>query len=294
MISSELHNAILSRLSQARPTPDKNLKCSPVGGGSINQAFSLSFSEHRLFCKINSASKFPRLFEKEKNGLGFIQQKQLIRTAEIIDCFETSDHQVLILDWIEEGERTERFWKKFGGQLAKLHAVTHAEFGFTEDNYMGSVPQANQWSASWVDFFVSRRLQPLVMKCSATGLLSNELVKTFEKLYEVLPTVFDMNQKPALLHGDLWSGNFMCNRNSEPVLIDPAVYFGVPAVDLGMTTLFGGFRKEFYEAYNYYTPFPSNYEEQWQICNLYPLLIHLLLFGRSYLHQIEMTVNQFA
>jgi fructosamine-3-kinase len=91
----------------------------------------------------------------------------------------------------------------------------------------------------------------------------------------------------VLVHGDLWSGNFICDENHDPVLIDPAVYYGIAAVDLGMTTLFGGFSKEFYEAYAYHAPFPSNYEEQWRIAKLYPLLIHLILFGKSYLGEIE-------
>ena len=85
----------------------------------------------------------------------------------------------------------------------------------------------------------------------------------------------------------------MCNQDSKPVLIDTAIYFGHPSADLGMTTLFGGFDSQFYEAYNYHSPFPSKYKEQWKICNLYPLLIHLLLFGKSYLSQIEQTLHSY-
>jgi protein-ribulosamine 3-kinase len=270
------------------------LKYNLVGGGSINETLRISWPGRQVFCKINSATKFPRLFEKEKNGLEFIQKHERIKTASVINCFETSGQQVLILDWIEEGERSTGFWKKFGEKLATLHSVSNDRFGFLEDNYMGSVPQQNQWSDHWTEFFMSQRLQPLVSKCSGQAVLPNGLVDRFEKLYDVLPSIFNHNQKPALLHGDLWSGNFMCNKNSQPVLIDPAVYFGHPSVDLGMTTLFSGFSPEFYDAYNYHSPFPSNYKEQWEICNLYPLLIHLLLFGRSYLRQIERIVNEFV
>ena len=102
------------------------------------------------------------------------------------------------------------------------------------------------------------------------------------------------DEKPALLHGDLWSGNFMCNASSKPVLIDPAVYYGHRSMDLAMTTLFGGFRQTFYEAYNFHFPLPYNYEQQWAVCKLYPLLIHLYLFGLGYLPQIERTLKQFG
>lgn len=158
---------------------------------------------------------------------------------------------------------------------------------------MGSIPQSNQPTNNWIDFFIQQRLQPLVEKSLSQKLLSSKHQTEFENLYKELPSIFEEEQKPSLLHGDLWSGNFMCNENSQPVLIDTAVYFGHPSIDLGMTTLFGGFRSAFYDAYNYHSSLPSNYKEQWEVCNLYPLLIHLLLFGRSYLSQIERTLHNY-
>jgi fructosamine-3-kinase len=109
-------------------------------------------------------------------------------------------------------------------------------------------------------------------------------------LYQKLPQFFDDGEKPALLHGDLWSGNYMCSCTGTPLLIDPAVYYGHRCMDLAMTTLFGGFDAAFYEAYQHYFPLPKNYAVQREICNLYPLLIHLLLFGRSYLTSIQQTL----
>jgi fructosamine-3-kinase len=124
-------------------------------------------------------------------------------------------------------------------------------------------------------------------------LLQARHLNAFENLYQQLKNIFD-HEQPALLHGDLWSGNFMCDQDSEPVLIDPAVYFGHRSMDLGMTTLFGGFDKSFYETYSYHLPFPNNYSEQWDICNLYPLLIHLNLFGVGYLGQIERILQSYT
>ena len=123
-------------------------------------------------------------------------------------------------------------------------------------------------------------------------LLENQDIDRFESLYTKLENVY-IEENYSLLHGDLWSGNYICDRDKNPVLIDPAVYYGSRHMDLAMTTLFGGFDKKFYEVYNHYHPLPSNYRMIWDICNLYPLLIHLNLFGRSYLSSILSIIRQF-
>jgi fructosamine-3-kinase len=293
MLLASVQSSLHEKLNELFPAITDKIHFGSVGGGCINETYRIDFGEHRFFCKINSAVKFPHLFEKEANGLKLIAKQNIIKVPGVIGCYETNGQQILLLDWINEGPRTENFWKKFGEQLAALHNVSGEYFGLNEDNYMGSVPQSNQPSYNWVDFFIHQRLIPLVNECLLQKLLSSKHLSQFENLFKQLPSIFYNEEKPSLLHGDLWSGNFMCNENAEPVLIDTAVYFGHPSVDLGMTTLFGGFRSAFYEAYNYHSPFPLNCEEQWEVCNLYPLLIHLLLFGQSYLSQIERIVSRY-
>jgi len=287
-----LQTAIQQKLSAHFPASQK-INFLSVGGGSINDTYRLSFGDQTVFCKINSATKFPQLFEKEKTGLALLGEQGIMKVPSVVDFFEFEDKQVLLMEWVPEGERTENFWKLFGEQLAALHQQSASYFGLKEANYMGSVPQMNHQHQSWVSFFREVRLQPMVHLCANKGLLSTSHPQAFEKLYKQLANVFE-EEKPSLLHGDLWSGNFMCDQNSKPVLIDPAVYYGHRSIDLAMTRLFGGFRKPFYDAYHYHFPLPSNYEEQWQVCNLYPLLIHLYLFGSSYLSQIERTLKAFA
>jgi protein-ribulosamine 3-kinase len=286
--------AIQKKFKELIPSITNEIHFGSVAGGCINETYKIGFSDKLFFCKVNSASKFPHLFEREAQGLKLIARQKTIKVPEIIDNFEIDHHQILLLEWIDEGERTESFWKKFGEQLAALHQVSNAFFGLNEDNYMGSIPQSNKPTDYWIDFFIHQRLQPLVQECLSKKLLSPKHQSQFEKLYDQLPSIFDNEQRPALLHGDLWSGNFMCNKYSEPVLIDTAVYFGHPSADLAMTTLFGGFRSGFYEAYNHHHPFPSNCKDQWAVCNLYPLLIHLILFGSGYLTQIETIVNRYT
>lgn len=287
------HIIVQQKLKELFPSLTNHFQFSYVAGGSINETYKIVIHQNELFCKINSATKFPQLFEKERNALAIIGGQNIIKTPQVIHCFTENETQILLLEWIKEGERTKNFWKKFGEQLAALHTVSIDFFGLSEDNYMGSVKQNNTPANDWVEFFIHFRIKSLVDQCIKRNLLQFTHQGQFENLYKKLPSVFDKKDKPALLHGDLWSGNFMCNQEGEPVVIDPAIYFGHSAVDLAMTTLFRGFDLAFYESYNYHSPFPSNYKEQWKVCNLYPLLIHLFLFGKAYLPQIEQTLNCF-
>lgn len=270
-----------------------DIRLDPVGGGSINDTFRIHFADQILFCKVNSATKFPHLFLKEKKGLEILAQQSIINTPAVVDLFEANSNQFLLLQWVQEGERTEGFWECFGEQLAALHQISNKYHGLNEDNYMGSVPQQNTPHQTWCDFFAAERLSPMIKRCTDKGQLKKEQIALFDKVEKKLSTIFE-EEPPSLLHGDLWSGNFMCNRASKPVLIDPAVYFGHRSVDLSMTTLFGGFHPSFYETYHFHFPLPVNHKEQWAVCNLYPLLIHLYLFGAGYLSQIERTLKQFA
>jgi fructosamine-3-kinase len=289
---NELKKILHQRLAIADGS-SHSLEIYAIGGGSINATYRLEISGRRFFCKGNSATKFPHLFSKEKSGLQRLDSENVIETPAVIDCFEEEGYQFLLLQWIAEGERTSGFWKTFGEQLAALHRVSSEQFGLTEDNYMGSVAQSNQQHHRWIDFFVQERLRPMITRCEAKGLLNNKHQRLFEQLQEKLADFFE-EEPPSLLHGDLWSGNFMCDGDEKPVLIDPAVYFGHRSMDLGMTTLFGGFQRPFYEAYHHHFPLPTNHQEQWAVCNLYPLLIHLYLFSTSYLPQIERTLRRFT
>jgi len=284
MVSS-LRNLIDEKLSSS------SSRLSTIGGGSINDTFRIEASDSRFFCKVNSAKKFPGLFEKEKSGLLFLQSRNVIRVPQVIWCGEHENMQVLILEWIEQGIRSDAFWKKFGEQLARLHRPSDrdgqaAVFGFHEDNYMGALPQRNTWTANWIEFFIHCRLQPQLDLAEKSGLIKKNDIDQFHRLYQKLEEIFP-TEPPCALHGDLWSGNFLCSDSSEPVLIDPAVYYGHRCMDLGMTKLFGGFDKQFYDAYGHHFPLPKNFEEQADVCNLYPLLIHLNLFGSGYLNSIR-------
>jgi protein-ribulosamine 3-kinase len=263
-----------------------------VGGGSINQTYRIEAGTRRFFCKINTITKFPSLFASEQKGLTLLARQQVIRVPAVLAIAGAGDYQVLLLEWIAQGLRTDTFWKKFGEQLAALHHQQGAHFGLDTDNYMGSLPQYNKPCGSWIDFFIHQRLQPQIGLALINRLLEPAQAKGFENLYTKLPDIFP-EEPPCLLHGDLWSGNYLCDDNGQPVLIDPAVYYGHRSIDLAMTTLFGGFDQLFYDSYQYYYPMPANYRQQWEVCNLYPLLIHLNLFGKSYLADILHAIGHY-
>jgi protein-ribulosamine 3-kinase len=293
MISSAVQQMVIGALRQATGTAVTAVQFSPVGGGSINQTFRVhTNTQAQYFCKLNSAKKFPGLFRCEQQGLELLGKQQVMRVPAVIACMETGEHQVLLLEWIEQGIKTEAFWRLFGKELAALHQVTSDQFGLNSNNYMGALPQHNHPSDNWCNFFATRRLEPQVRMAVDSGLLPTAYIPRFDNLYSKLPVIFPV-EPPALLHGDLWSGNYLCDAQGRPVLIDPAVYYGHSSVDMAMTTLFGGFDEPFYEAYRYYRPLPANYREQWEIANLYPLLIHLNLFGAGYLADIVHTLRRF-
>jgi protein-ribulosamine 3-kinase len=264
----------------------------PVGGGSINHTYHIKAGASSFFCKINKLSAFPGLFAAEQKGLKLLAHQQVIGTPRVIAHGHTGDTQVLILEWIEQGLKTDAFWQTFGKQLAALHYKQHNQCGLDAGNYMGALPQNNEWTSSWTTFFIQQRLQPQVQLALERHLLEPAQATQFEKLYLQLDTIFP-DEPAALLHGDLWSGNFLCDDTGKPVLIDPAVYYGHRSMDLAMTTLFGGFDGVFYESYQYHFPLPPNYKQQWEICNLYPLLIHLNLFGKGYLSDILHTIGRY-
>lgn len=289
MINDGIKSFIEQQLSSILPGDVRISKFNNVGGGSINETWQVVTESGKLFfLKCNTADAYPGLFKEERKGLEYLQQ--YVRTPAVLFEAVFGGKQLLLMEWIAPGPRTAAFWKKFGEDLAGLHRQSQPEFGFPSDNYMGSLPQANTYTDNWVEFFAGYRLRPQAELAARNGLLPARWLKALEKLYTELPSIFP-EEPPSLLHGDLWSGNFICDQQSTPVLIDPAVYFGHRSTDLAMTTLFGRFDKQFYEAYHYHFPFPANYEEQWSIANLYPLLIHLNLFGSGYLSSITETLR---
>lgn len=262
-----------------------------VGGGSINETYKVSANSHSFFVKTNVTTVFNNGFKEEVLGLQFLQQNKAT-VPEIITEGIFENHSYLVLAWIENGTETKQFWRNFAQQLAKVHQQKNDKFGLDYSNYMGQLPQNNSFFDSFSDFFIENRLKPQVKMAFDNNKLQKKHLAHFEEIYKQLPTIFPI-EKPAAVHGDLWSGNYMCSSNEKPILIDPAAYYGHREVDIAMTQLFGGFSEEFYKSYQEIYPLEPCFNIRNNFYNLYPLLIHLNLFGDSYLGSIEHIITEF-
>ncbi|WP_342648341.1 fructosamine kinase family protein [Mucilaginibacter sp. CSA2-8R] len=296
MVSTQLSPSFLGYLSAELSEKTKlavEIKdAKPVSGGDISAAFMLTTNGRRYFMKLNSQSAYPLLFERESEGLDAIRQTRTVAVPQAVLHGAFEDNAFLVLAWIETGAKSSQALTALGQQLAAMHRCTASHYGFEHDNYMGSLPQSNTKHTKWADFFINERLQPMVQTAADRNLLSTRQVDLFEQLYARLPELF-AEEQPALIHGDLWGGNYLVDTAGKPYLIDPAVSYGHREFDLAMTTLFGGFSSDFYAAYHEAYPLAPGWQQRAALWNLYPLLLHLNLFGASYLPQVIDSVNMY-
>jgi protein-ribulosamine 3-kinase len=266
-------------------------RISVLSGGDINDVYKLETPEGTFLLKCNERERYPKMLQKEARGLNLLASGGVV-SPKVLDCFEKNNHQFLILEYFDQAHPGHDFWKKFGEDLARLHQHSHPKFGLDHSNFIGSLPQTNEFSASWEEFFVESRLKPLMVRAHDNNLISDKHLKLFENLFQKIPELLP-EERPALLHGDLWSGNLLCGKGGTPVFIDPAVYFGHREMDIAMTFMFGGFNREYLSEYNMHYPLEKGWENRVPIYNLYPNLVHLNLFGMSYLGNIERVLDRF-
>lgn len=264
-----------------------------ASGGCINHGGTCKTETGSFFLKWNCQQKFPGMFEVEAKGLSLLKRSTSLHIPDVIHFGISGPYQFLLLENIEEGRRASDYWKSFGVGLAQLHRTSADHFGLDHDNYIGSLPQSNEKTQSWLEFFTEQRLRKQLRRAIDQRKLNDDTAQKFEALFKKLPTLLT-HEPPSLLHGDLWGGNIMTNARGQPSLIDPAVYFGHREADLAMTTLFGGFDGAFVDHYNDAYPLLPGYEERFELYNLYPLLVHVNLFGGGYARQVAATLDRFV
>ena len=259
----------------------------PVSGGCINDCYKLETQKSNYFVKLNDTINF---FEEENKGLDLLRSTKTFFIPKVYEfgVFESSNF--LLMEWIEEKNKSDNFWNFFAKNLSELHSTTNDIFGLDHDNYIGSLKQSNTYYYDGVEFFINTRLVPQLEKLNSLN--NSSFFKKFDVLFNLLNEIIPVYQ-PSLLHGDLWSGNFLIDHNGHACIIDPAVYYGNREADIAMTKLFGGFSEEFYSNYNDYLPMLNGWQERIPIWNLYPLLVHANLFGSSYLNQINSILNKY-
>lgn len=292
MFSEKLNQRIIRILKEKISDSIRLETHQSVSGGDINEAFKLITTEGDFFIKTNKADQFPQMFEKEAKGLHLLRESGEINVPDVIAYDEADNTAFLLLEIIEPAPMKAGFWDDFGRSLARMHKHSNDYFGLDHDNYIGSLFQSNKKHTDWISFFTEERIEVQIKMARDEGLISRGTINRFERLFQRLNEIFPA-EPPALLHGDLWNGNYMIGNDGRAYLIDPAVYYGHREMDLGMSKLFGGFNAEFYESYYDEYPLDKGWQNRVDICNLYPLMVHVNLFGGSYVYSVEGILKRF-
>lgn len=264
-------------------------KITPLSGGSINEVFLVSDSLQERVIKINKASRFPGMFEAEKKGLETLRSTDTFCVPEVYSQAVINGFSYLLMEFLPSGSQNSGFWNHFAENLASLHKTTAPEFGFSSDNYIGSLPQFNDARRTAADFYISQRLEPQLKLATNNGFRFQGLKVMLKKLGEAIPP-----EPPSLLHGDLWSGNYLVTQKGLSALIDPAICYGPREMDLAMMKLFGGFPQAVFDRYSELFPLSPGFSERVPLWQLYYLLVHLNIFGSSYLPSVNLIIEGFG
>lgn len=268
------------------PKPDR-----PVAGGSISRCYRWASSSGPVFVKVG-ASLAASMLEAEAAGLAELARAAAVRVPRVLACGRCGAAAFLALEWLEAAAATEASEARLGARLAAQHAVTAPAFGWWRDNTIGATPQANGTLTSWPEFFRERRLRPQLELAAANGFAALLEEPGGQLLAGVEALLGTHGPEASLLHGDLWGGNWLATGEGEPVIFDPAVYYGDRETDLAMTGLFGGFGPSFYRAYAAAAPLPPGAELRRELYNLYHVLNHANLFGGGYAARARGTIGR--
>ena len=264
-----------------------------VSGGCINKAGVIHLRTGDFFLKWNDKDGYPSMLAAESIGLTLLRSAVPNAVPEVIAHFDTEHFQCLLLEFVPRSKPAPEFSERLAETLVTLHQCSVRYFGLERKNYIGSLIQDNTPSNSWYEFLVERRLLPQLEMAVSFGKIAKVETKKFEQLFSKISTLLPV-ENPSLLHGDLWSGNVLVNGHGLPCLIDPAVYYGHREVDLAMMKLFGGFDREFYSEYNSLFPLITGWEGRMDIYQLYPILVHVNLFGGHYISEALSTLRKYG
>lgn len=227
------------------------------------------------------------LFDAEAKNLRMIHTTGAIQVPQVLGVGQLDEKEYLMMECIESADKHANYWHDFGEKLAHLHKNTSSlGHGLDYTNFIGAATQENSWKKDGVDFFIENRLNKQVDRALYDRKITPELAEKFHGLYEKLPDLLP-HEAPALIHGDLWSGNAMVNERGLVTLVDPCCYYGLREAELAFTTMFGGFDTKFYEAYHATFPIEKGFHERIPLYNLYPLMVHVNLFGEGYLPAVN-------
>jgi|SRR5690606_12328730 protein-ribulosamine 3-kinase len=278
-------------LEESLRKPVKVLDIKVKSGGCISHAAEIVTSEGRFFMKWLQASG-PSMYATEWRDLSHLYGKSSLKIPQPLYQGETQGQYYFVMEALDVVTDTSAYWEHLGFGLAELHRNTAPEHGLNYNNFIGRLPQRNNTYASWHTFFVEERLNVQLEMALERRLVDIGFAKKFTQIYQKIPELLPA-LPPSLLHGDLWSGNILATKGDIAALIDPAVYYGSREIELAFTYLFGGFDDRFYSSYHEAFPLPSGFRSRVDIYNLYPLMVHVNIFGVSYLKAVQDTINRY-
>ena len=282
------------RLEKILSEPIKST--SSVSGGCIADSRKLQLESGKVYFLKQLRGNNSGAFDAEERGIKELCKSGTVNVPKVV-C---KGPDFLLLQWIEAGySRSNSSMEMLGRQFAELHRYRGKKFGFSEDNLLGDSPQSNKPSKegrlNWAKFYVENRLEFQTSLAVKNGYATQEMRNLMDNLIKKVPDLISgTEEEPSLLHGDLWSGNYLIDESGIPWLIDPAVYYGHREADLAMTSLFGGFSNTFYSAYKSAYPISQGYAEREPLYQLYHLLNHLNLFGTGYYGQVISILKRYA
>ena len=259
----------------------------PLSGGDIHLALKLQTDSGPWVAKIATSPLKIESLKAELKGLKLLASTRTFQIPELAGEFTTPSSTALVMRYVESTPTDDSFWEAFAEQLSQLHSNTHRNFGLDHDNFIGSLPQQNSWQHRAVEHYITDRLEPQLRWAHDAG-FPLKTATLFKNLEQLIPT-----QKPALIHGDLWNGNYLAGPEG-PFLIDPAVGYSIAQMDLAMMDLFGSFPDLVFEHYARKRKLPSNWRSNLDIYQLYYLLAHLNLFGGSYLAGVQRILSKYS
>ena len=266
-----------------------------TAGGDINQAHRLTLEDGRAVFMKTHASGPTGMFPAEAQGLRWLADAQVIRVPEVLGCSDGVDGRdgFLLLEWIELGRPASGFDEDLGRQLAALHRSGAPGFGGCADNFIGYLPQSNTTCPNWAKFYGTQRLEPQIRRAVDSGRMSSSALGPARRLLERLPELVGPEEAPSRLHGDLWGGNHGADASGAPLIFDPAVYGGHREMDLAMMRLFGGYSRRCFDAYDEAFPLEPGHQDRMSLFQLYPVLVHVNLFGGGYCSQARAIIENY-
>lgn len=287
-----MSEAVSDALGRALDVPV--LAAEPLPGGPINGTLRARLADGRTLFVKHGAVAGEGFYAAEAEGLAWLAEADALRLPEVVVVADEEEPRFLALEWIEAGAPGPEHDVVLGSGLAALHRAGAPAFGAARDNWIGTLAQPNAPADGWVEFYATRRLEPMARTAVDARALPRDTGRRLGRLLERLDDLAGPAEPPARLHGDLWSGNAMVDPDGRPVLVDPAAYGGHREVDLAMMSLFGGFSREVLRAYDEAFPLAPGYADRVGLYQLYPLLVHVVLFGGAYAERFASILERYT